>query len=112
MSNVVPLQPPVPGLDEDAWDDLLNFIEERRVIPIVGPELLKVDTPAGPRLLYDWMDGDRSYRVTEEVVGLGHYGRTLTVLTCSSLSQRPEADEDEDEEEAALIESWTPRFRK
>ena len=55
MSNVVPLQPPVPGLDEDAWDDLLNFIEERRVIPIVGPELLKVETPAGPRLLYDLM---------------------------------------------------------
>src|SRR5205814_1587885 len=31
------------------------FIEEKRVIPIVGPELLKVETPAGPRLLYDWM---------------------------------------------------------
>ena len=55
MSNVVPMQAPVPGLDEDAWDDLLNFIEERRVIPIVGPELLKVETPAGPRLLYDLM---------------------------------------------------------
>jgi TIR domain/SIR2-like domain len=55
MSNVVPLHAPVPGLDEDAWDDLLNFIEEKRVIPIVGPELLKVDTPTGPRLLYDWI---------------------------------------------------------
>jgi hypothetical protein len=53
MSNVVPLQPPLAGLDEDAWEDLLNFIEEKRVIPIVGPELLKVETPAGPRLLYD-----------------------------------------------------------
>jgi hypothetical protein len=55
MSNVVPLHAPVPGLDEDAWDDLLNFIEEKRVIPIVGPELLKVETPGGPRLLYDWI---------------------------------------------------------
>lgn len=55
MSSVVPLHTPDPHLDEDAWEDLLNFIEERRVIPIVGPELLKVDTPAGPRLLYDWM---------------------------------------------------------
>jgi len=53
MSNVVPLQPPLAGLDEDAWEDLLNFIEEKRVIPIVGPELLKVETPTGPRLLYD-----------------------------------------------------------
>ncbi|MBL8522016.1 MAG: toll/interleukin-1 receptor domain-containing protein [Betaproteobacteria bacterium] len=42
-------------LDEDAWDDLLNYIEERRVIPIVGPELLKVETDTGPRLLYDWL---------------------------------------------------------
>jgi hypothetical protein len=42
-------------LDEDAWDDLLNFIEERRVIPIVGPELLMVPTERGPRLLLDWV---------------------------------------------------------
>lgn len=41
------------SLDEDAWDDLLSFIEERRVIPIVGPELLQVTTPTGPKLLYD-----------------------------------------------------------
>ena len=42
-------------LDEDAWDDLLSFIEERRVIPIVGPELLMVATDDRPRLLYDWI---------------------------------------------------------
>jgi len=39
------------GFDEDAWDDLLNYIEERRVIPIVGPDLLRVDTDQGPLLL-------------------------------------------------------------
>ena len=54
MSAVAVL--PVPAtLDEDAWDDLLNFVEERRVVPIIGPELLKLDTDAGPRLLYDWV---------------------------------------------------------
>jgi hypothetical protein len=42
-------------LDDDAWDDLLSFIEEKRVIPIVGPELLLVETERGPRLLYDWL---------------------------------------------------------
>jgi len=46
---------PLPRLDEDAWDDLVNFIEERRVIPIVGPELLRVETESGPRLFSDWM---------------------------------------------------------
>ena len=55
MSSVLPLPPAPATLDDDAWDDLLNFIEERRVIPIVGPELLKVSTDAGPRLLYDWV---------------------------------------------------------
>src|SRR3954463_13032177 len=43
------------SFDDDAWEDLLNYIEEKRVIPIVGPELLRVDTDAGPRLLYDWL---------------------------------------------------------
>lgn len=34
--------------------------------------------------LNDWLGGDRIYRVTEEVVGLGQYGRTLTILTCKT----------------------------
>ena len=55
MSGVAHLHAPLATLDDDAWDDLLNFIEERRVIPIIGPELLKVETEAGPRLLYDWI---------------------------------------------------------
>ena len=44
---------PTTLLDEDVWDDLLNYIEEKRVIPIVGPELLKVETESGPRLLME-----------------------------------------------------------
>jgi hypothetical protein len=55
MSNVAPIPTPIATLDEDAWDDLLNYIEERRVIPIIGPELLKVETETGPRLLNDWI---------------------------------------------------------
>ncbi|MGA8709391.1 MAG: toll/interleukin-1 receptor domain-containing protein [Steroidobacteraceae bacterium] len=55
MSNISPLRVPAGTLDDDAWDDLLSYIEERRVIPIVGPELLQVATDIGPRLLYDWL---------------------------------------------------------
>ena len=55
MSTPLPMHPPLATLDDDAWEDLLNFIEERHVIPIVGPELLKVETESGPRLLYDWV---------------------------------------------------------
>jgi hypothetical protein len=59
------------------------------------------------------MGGDRIYKVTEEVVGLGQYGRTLTVLNCETLTMRVEAEEDDaDDEDEALIESWTPRFKR
>lgn len=66
---------------------------------------------AGDGRLNDWVGGDRPYRVTEEVLGLGQYGRTLTILTCKNLSLRAEADEPEDDEDA-LIDSWTPKFRR
>jgi hypothetical protein len=59
VSNTSTLRAPAGTLDDDAWDDLLSFIEERRVIPIVGPELLQVTTDRGPRLLYD-CDGVRA----------------------------------------------------
>ena len=55
MSSPLPMHAPLATLDDDAWEDLLNFIEERRVIPIIGPELQKVETEDGPRLLYDWV---------------------------------------------------------
>jgi hypothetical protein len=66
---------------------------------------------SGDGRLNDWMDGERAYRVTEEVIGLGHYGRTLTVLTCEALSMRVEEAADEGDEDA-LVESWTPKFRR
>ena len=50
LTSALPIHPSPSRLDDDAWDDLLNFIEEKRVIPIIGPELLKVETDSGPRL--------------------------------------------------------------
>jgi Zn-dependent peptidase ImmA (M78 family) len=62
--------------------------------------------------LNDWMGGDRVYPVREEVVGLGQYGRTLTVLTSASLRAEKGYDYDDEEDEDEAIERWTPRFRK
>ena len=45
----------VAAFDDDAWEDLLNFIEEKQVIPIIGPELVVVQTDAGPENLYAWI---------------------------------------------------------
>jgi hypothetical protein len=57
--------------------------------------------------LTDWFDTDRNFTLDEEVVGLGTYGLTLTVLSSEPLTLR---DEDEEDEDAALEDSWTPRF--
>jgi len=57
MMIATPVPAPSVATDtfaEDTWEDLLNYIEERRVIPIVGPELLTVTTEAGPENLYTW----------------------------------------------------------
>lgn len=55
----------------------------------------------------DWFGGYRAMTISEEVMGLGSYGRTLTVLFDINV---PEPEDEADE--AAMIESWTPRFRR
>ena len=71
MSSVLPFHPAPSRMDDDAWDDLLNYIEEKRVIPIIGPELLKVDTDSGSRLLYDWIAEKLAAKLN---VGYGNAG--------------------------------------
>jgi Zn-dependent peptidase ImmA (M78 family) len=58
-----------------------------------------------------WLGGERRIMVLEEVIGLGNYGRTLTVLTCPGIEDAAYGYDDDDDEER-LIESWTPRFRR
>ncbi|MDK1389519.1 ImmA/IrrE family metallo-endopeptidase [Sinorhizobium sp. 8-89] len=58
----------------------------------------------------DWLGGEKRAFVTEESIGLGKYGKVLTVLTSRSIGQEDSPDEDDEEED--LIESWTPRFQK
>lgn len=57
--------------------------------------------------LQHWFGGKRSIQISEDIVGLGSYGKTLTVLYDIEL---PEPEDEEDEEQ--LIESWTPRFKR
>lgn len=57
--------------------------------------------------LATWFDGSGRIALDEEIIGLGRYGYTLTVLTSELLPEDPTEDEDED---AALEKSWTPRF--
>jgi hypothetical protein len=84
---------PLPrDFDEDAWDDLLNFIEERRVIPIIGPELLRVQTDRGPRLLQEWLAEKLAARLSvdlSEVPGPPN----LNDVVCCYLGQRGRREE-------------------
>src|SRR5450755_1926451 len=85
MSSAAPIRMPLTTLDDDAWDDLLSFIEERRVIPIVGPEHLQVATERGPRLLYDWLADKLAARSSScPAMALAQQGRLAesnTVIT-------------------------------
>ena len=56
--------------------------------------------------LQDWFGGQRNIEISEDIIGLGSYEKTLTVLYDIELPD----DEDEEDEES-LIESWTPRFK-
>jgi hypothetical protein len=51
----------------------------------------------GTSTLCDWLDGAPDIEVNEDVVGLGSYGRTLTVLFCDELEEEPEDDDGEEE---------------
>ena len=88
--SVVPA--PMTTLDDDAWDDLLSFIEERRVIPIVGPELLQVATDRGPRLLYDWLAEKLAVRLNVDAASLPQ-PYTLNDVVCWFLAARGRREE-------------------
>jgi Zn-dependent peptidase ImmA (M78 family) len=52
--------------------------------------------------LRDWFGGTRPVTVLEEAIGLGRYGRILTMITCDTYAD----DYDEDE---ALRDRWAPK---
>lgn len=62
---------------------------------------------AGVSELQDWIGGRHRVEMDEDVVGLGGYGRTLTVLTA-----RAAVDLEELQEEEEMLDSWRPRFRR
>lgn len=96
--------------------DNIDWLRKRELLPrssaTYGFNQDEVNVRAAQRAeetsnFQDWFGGRRNMKINEDVIGLGSYGRTLTILYGIDL---PEPEDEEDE--AALIESWTPRFRK
>ena len=106
--NFCRMSDPMKSLPEITWPKKGDLVPLRTAtekmnadpacIALLGRAETEID-------ILDWLGGRRSVQGTEQVMGLGSYGRTLTVLSVD------EMDEDEDEDES-LIESWTPRFRR
>ncbi len=69
--------------------------------------VLRAERAVGETDLATWFDGPGRITLDEEIIGLGKYGYTLTVLTSEGL---PEAPLDEEDEDAEWERSWTPRF--
>jgi len=78
--------------NDDVWEDLLNYIEEKRVIPIVGPELLKVETDTGPRLLLDWLAEKLAARLNVAPASLPQ-PLTLNDVVCAYLANHGRREE-------------------
>lgn len=69
--------------------------------------VLGIKQEAGTTTLSDWFDGPPGITLDEEIVGLGGYGYTLTVLSGEDLPIDPDEEEDEERD---LEDRWTPRF--
>lgn len=54
-----------------------------------------------------WFGSVRHIETTEDVLGLGSYGKTLTVIRTETF-----ADDEEEEDDESLADRWTPRFHR
>lgn len=97
--------------------DGLNWIRKRELLPEDtvtftfnrdASRVRRADRADGTSSLQDWFGGRHNIEITEEVIGLGSYEKTLTVLTIPDDLPDPEETEEEDD----LVESWKPKFRR
>lgn len=92
MTTLPASKDPTQAFDEDAWDDLLNYIEEHRVIPIIGPDLLRVQTDHGLRPLYVWLAEKLAKHLSVDPTTLPQ-PLTLNDVVCSHLGQHGRREE-------------------
>lgn len=70
--------------------------------------VLSAKRVCGETTLENWFGGSGDITLDEEVIGLGNYGFTLTVLSSDTLPVAP--DENDEDEEKDLEDRWTAKF--
>jgi hypothetical protein len=96
--------------------DGIDWIRKRQFVPsgtatfAFNRDTRRVSNAAradGSSNLQDWIGGRQSIELTEDAIGLGSYGKTLTVLYNIEVPE-----EEGEDEERSLDESWTPKFHR
>ena len=76
----------------------------------VTQNVLSAKSVCGDTTLTNWFSCQRNLRLDEEIIGLGRYGYTLTVLSSDELARDPE--DEAGQEEAELLDSWAIKFAR
>ena len=96
--------------------DGIDWIRKRQAVPRTTPtfafnrdpdKVRRADRIEDSSNLQTWFGGPRGIELCEDVIGLGRYGKTLTVLHGIEFAD-DQGEDDEDE----LTESCAPRFRR
>jgi len=93
----------------------LRYLQKGDALPVSGTfdfncnlkRILAGDSACTECTLSTWFEGSTHTILDEEIVGLGRYGLTLTVLSSEDITEDPHEEEDEDEK---LADSWAPKF--
>jgi IrrE N-terminal-like domain len=92
----------------------IDWIRKRQAVPRTTPtfafnrdldKVRRAERIEETSDLQTWFGGAQSIELREDVIGLGRYGKTLTML------HEVELPDDQNEDDV-LIEAWTPRFRR
>jgi Zn-dependent peptidase ImmA (M78 family) len=94
----------------------IDWVRKRQLVPsgtttgsfnMSQQNVIQARREEGSCDLQDWFGGPTRMEICEDVIGLGRYDKTLTVLHGIELP-----DEEQEREEEDLVDSWTPRFRR
>jgi hypothetical protein len=96
--------------------DGIDWLRKRQAVPrntrtfvfnMDREKVLRADRVEDESDFQTWFGGSPSIELREDVIGLGQYGKTLTVLHAIELPD--EIGEDNDD---TLQDAWTPRFHR